>query len=264
MKNNYTLFIIAVVAILVALIFSDGLLLLTNIITVVLLFTYKYLESKRSYFLSVSFNYFEIFELLNISEYEKWVIGERYKHLELTFNSNLVPSNNVTFEYYILPEILSSSYHIYDQQNKDFLSSPNSYCQDVFVISKIINNKSVEKCSISFGLEDANISEIKKQNKKMCFWVRYTHEYERDEDKYIFLIFDEKCIKKTSDSIVSYEAYEVSFARSQEESFSFNKLESKIKKIEVSNFNIWTGFRSINERGSNNGTRAISDYLKKK
>lgn len=253
MKKLYFYLFLVVFIASVSFIIFDGILLFINLTALFFWFIYKYTELKKNYFLSISFTWSELFKLFEINEHQNCDVSDKYKHMRTMHDFG-----NVSFEYYISPKILSSFYHIYDQQNKNFLSTPNSDSDKVLILKE---NKT-EKGSISFGLENNDISKIK-TSKKICFWIRYDYENLNEWGKYIILLFDEKYFKIATETTVPYEAYMVDFVW-KNEGVPFKKLDSEIKKIETDSFIISTSFNSINERASSKATYAISEYFKSK
>jgi hypothetical protein len=179
-------------------------------------------KNAGNYFLSIFFDWKDIYKLLDIPEAEQsdFVITDNYHYRSLNANDGDglgIDSNSAVFEYYIIPNSLRNggySYStIFDQQLKRFFESPN------INYGPVLKNSKKDDSSI-VCLFNKNIA-----NGKAGFAIHVSREENR---KTVIFLFDEKYLNdahtKWGDK-VPFEAYEISFD---------HKNENVVKEISVS------------------------------
>ena len=172
-------------------------------------------KNPGNYFLSISFEWKDIFRILEVPESQQdyFEVSEKYKYQSPNANGTEgrgAKSCSALFEYYIIPNSLgngSYSYSsIYDQQLKRFFESPNINYGPVLKNSK--KKDSSLACFFKKGMPTEKAA-FAKAGFAVCF-------SQDSKWKTIVFLFDEKFLNLTDAHTqwgekIPFEAYEISY-----------------------------------------------------
>jgi hypothetical protein len=211
------------------------------------------------YFLSISFDWEDILQILEVSESERssFVVSDKFKYQSPNANStDGLGINNVSalFEYYIMPRVLRnreySSAAIYDQQLKRFFESPNINYGPVLENTK---DGSSLVCFFKNGMPSQS-SAFGNAGFAICF----THD---NKWKTILITFDSKFLALTDAHVkwgemIPFDIYEI---------FYDGNGDKTIKKISVDPEKIWvnTSVQSQDDAQTGPFDHDLRTFLKK-
>ena len=213
-------------------------------------------KKPSNYFLSISFQWKDIYKILEIPKEEQtnFVISENYYYESLNANSNDglgINTSSAIFEYYIIPDSLRNgnynpSSSIFDQQLKRFFESPN--------INYGVVLKSIKPTDSLICLFNKNVV-----NGKAGFAVHLSREKDR---KTIIFLFDEHYLNLNDAHTkwgekIAFETYEISFDP---------KNENVVKEISISPDTVYIGIsiQSQDDAQSSPLSQDLFKYFKNK
>ncbi len=212
------------------------------------------------YFLSISFDWKDIFRFLEVPEkdQEDFEIVEKYKYQSPNANSADglgINSASALFEYYIIPNALRNGAYsysaIYDQQLKRFFESPNINYGPVLKNSKKEDSSII--CFFKKGMPSKEAS-FAKAGFSVCF-------AQEGKWKTLVFMFDEKFLNLSDAHTqwgdrIPFESYEISYD---------GKGDNIVKKVSIDPEKIWinTGVQSQDDAQTGPFDMDLHKFFKK-